>query len=690
MSAKRTRILIAKPGLDGHDRGAKVVAQALREAGMEVIYTGLHQTPEQIVEAALQEDVDIVGLSIMSGAHLPLTARVVNGLRQAGLSDVAVVVGGVIPERDREKLLELGAAAVFPTGARLEEIAAFTAQAQRERREFSDFSAQSLPPLPRSAEKAHAGLKDVVLESGIVVKPVYGPADVADIDYARDIGEPGQFPFTRGIHPLMYRARPWTMRQYAGFGTPRETNERFKFLIANGQNALNVAFDLPTQMGLDSNDPRAEGEVGRVGMAVDTLADMEEAFEGIPLDRISTSLTINAVAAPIMAMYFVVAEKQGVPLSEVRGTAQNDILKEYIGRGAWIFPVEPAIRLIGDTVEFCARHVPKYYPISVCGYHIRESGATPVQEIAYAFAIACAYIDHVVARGVSVDNFVPRLSFNFDIHGNLFEQIAKFRAARRLWARLIRDRYGATDPDAMKMKMLAGGGGGGLTVEEPENNIVRGAYYALISALSGTQTMALCCYDEAYTIPSEKASLISLRTMQILAEEMGLCDTVDPLAGSYYVERLTTDMEKLIMAEMARVEEWGGIVRAVSNGTIQRIVAQQAYAHEKALQRGEIVKVGVNKYRMPSPRDGGEGREVQLHEYRPDQAEAQMRRTAQIQAQRDGEAVSRALDALKRAAQGRENLMPYFLDAVRAYATLGEMTAVLKTVFGEFKEPVGL
>ena len=690
MSAKRTRILIAKPGLDGHDRGAKVVAQALREAGMEVIYTGLHQTPEQIVEAALQEDVDIVGLSIMSGAHLPLTARVVNGLRQAGLSDVAVVVGGVIPERDREKLLELGAAAVFPTGARLEEIAAFTAQAQRERREFSDFSAQSLPPLPRSAEKAHAGLKDVVLESGIVVKPVYGPADVADIDYARDIGEPGQFPFTRGIHPLMYRARPWTMRQYAGFGTPRETNERFKFLIANGQNALNVAFDLPTQMGLDSNDPRAEGEVGRVGMAVDTLADMEEAFEGIPLDRISTSLTINAVAAPIMAMYFVVAEKQGVPLSEVRGTAQNDILKEYIGRGAWIFPVEPAIRLIGDTVEFCARHVPKYYPISVCGYHIRESGATPVQEIAYAFAIACAYIDHVVARGVSVDDFVPRLSFNFDIHGNLFEQIAKFRAARRLWARLIRDRYGATDPDAMKMKMLAGGGGGGLTVEEPENNIVRGAYYALISALSGTQTMALCCYDEAYTIPSEKASLISLRTMQILAEEMGLCDTVDPLAGSYYVERLTTDMEKLIMAEMARVEEWGGIVRAVSNGTIQRIVAQQAYAHEKALQRGEIVKVGVNKYRMPSPRDGGEGREVQLHEYRPDQAEAQMRRTAQIQAQRDGEAVSRALDALKRAAQGRENLMPYFLDAVRAYATLGEMTAVLKTVFGEFKEPVGL
>jgi len=682
---QRPRILIAKPGLDGHDRGAKTVAYALREAGMEVIYTGLHQTPEQIVQAALQEDVDIVGLSIMSGAHLPLTEKVVSGLRRAGLSDVAVVVGGVIPAQDRDELLAVGAAAVFPTGTRFEDILELTAKGTKEIKE--------LPAVPSASSAIRK--TEVVLESGLSVKPVYGPADVADLDYARDIGEPGQFPFTRGIHPLMYRARPWTMRQYAGFGTPHETNERFKFLIAHGQNALNVAFDLPTQMGLDSDDPRAEGEVGRVGMAVDTLADMEDAFAGIPLDRISTSLTINAVAAPVMAMYFVVAEKQGVPLSQVRGTAQNDILKEYIGRGAWVFPVEPAIRLIGDTVEFCAHHVPKYYPVSVCGYHIREAGATPVQEIAYAFAIAGAYIEHVVARGVNVNDFVARLSFNFDIHGNLFEQVAKFRAARRLWAKLVRDRYGATDPDAMKMKMLAGGGGGGLTVEEPENNIVRGAYYALISALSGTQTMALCCYDEAYTIPSEKASLLSLRTMQILAEEMGLCDTVDPLAGSYYVERLTADLEKLMLEEMARVEAQGGIVRAVTEGTIQRAVAHQAYAHEMALQRGEIVKVGVNKYRatQSSPSRGGErgrGPEVQLHEYRPDQAEAQIQRTAQVKARRDGEAVSRALEALQRAAQGRENLMPYFLDAVRAYATLGEMTAVLKAVFGEFKEPVGL
>ncbi|MDH4209675.1 MAG: methylmalonyl-CoA mutase family protein, partial [Anaerolineae bacterium] len=420
-------------------------------------------------------------------------------------------------------------------------------------------------------------LREVVLESGVEVKPIYGPDDVADIDFETEIGEPGVYPFTRGIHKYMYRYRPWTMRQYAGFGTPRESNERFRYLIDLGQNALNVAFDLPSQMGLDSDHPLAWGEVGRVGMAVDSLQDMEEAFEGIPLDKISTSLTINGVATIMMAMYFVVAEKQGVSLQELRGTAQNDILKEYIGRGTWIFPVEPSIRLIGDTIQFCAEHVPYYYPVSVCGYHIRESGANPVQEIAYAYAIASAYIEHVRERGVDVDDFVARLSFNFDIWGNIFEQVAKFRAARRLWAKLVRDKFGATDPGAMQMKMIAGGGGGGLTIEQPENNIVRGAYYALISALSGTQTMALCTYDEAYTIPTEKAALIGLRTMQILAEEMGLCDTVDPLAGSYYIERLTTDLEKKIVEEMERVERLGGIVKAISEGLIQREVASQAY-----------------------------------------------------------------------------------------------------------------
>ena len=533
-------------------------------------------------------------------------------------------------------------------------------------------------------------IRDVILESGIPVKPVYGPDDLNGVDLPKEIGQPGEFPFTRGIHPLMYRARPWTMRQYAGFGTPAGTNERFKFLISNGQNALNVAFDLPTQMGLDSDDPLAEGEVGRVGMAVDTLADMETAFEDIPIDKISVSLTINAVAAPIMAMYFVVAEKHGVPLAEVRGTSQNDILKEYIGRGAWIFPVEHGLRLVTDTIEFCARHAPKYYPVSVCGYHIRESGANPVQEIAYAYCIARAYIQEALKRGLNVDDFAERLSFNFDIFGNLFEQVAKFRAARRLWAKVLHDEFGARKPGTMQMKMIAGGGGGGLTIEQPENNIVRGAYYALISALSGAQTMALCSYDEAYTIPTEKAALISLRTMQILVEEMGLCDTADPLGGSYYVEWLTNEMEKRITAEMKRVDsEMGGIVRAVSEGTVQREVAHQAWKTEQGIQSGVIPRVGVNRYRTDAPQ---ERRDVELHEYKPEQAEDSIRRTRAVRASRDAKAVTAALEKVREAAAGghASGVMPAMLDAVRAYATLGEITKTLKQVFGEFQEPVGL
>ncbi|HEX9075280.1 MAG TPA: methylmalonyl-CoA mutase family protein [Anaerolineae bacterium] len=533
--------------------------------------------------------------------------------------------------------------------------------------------------------------REVILESGIPIKPAYGPEDIANVDYARDLGKPGEFPFTRGIHPLMYRSRPWTMRQYAGFGTPKDTNGRFKFLIEHGQNALNVAFDLPTQMGLDSDDPRAEGEVGRVGMAIDSLRDMEVAFDGIPIDKVSVSLTINAPTPILLAMYITVAEKQGVHLTEIRGTAQNDILKEYVGRGAWIFPVEPAIRMIADTMEFCARHVPKYYPVSVCGYHIRESGATPVQEIAYAYCIARAYIQRVVERGLNVDEFAGRVSFNFDIFGNLFEQICKFRAARRLWAKLMREEFGAQNPDTLQMKMIAGGGGGGLTIEEPENNIVRGAYYALISALSGAQTMALCCYDEAYTIPSEKASLISLRTMQILADEMGLTDTVDPLAGSYYVEWLTNELEQRIVAEMKRVDiEMGGIVKAVGEGRVQAEVARQAFLYEQKLQRGEIVKVGVNKYRTE---EGTASGEVELHEYKPAATEEQLRRLAQVKAERDGSAVQVALARVREdtqsGVQGRGvNLMPAMLQAVRAYATVGEITSVLKQVFGEFREPV--
>ena len=532
-----------------------------------------------------------------------------------------------------------------------------------------------------SKDKA-SGLRAVINESGIEVKPMYTAADVVASGGAETEGAAGEFPFTRGFHKDMYRRRPFTMRQYAGFGTPEETNKRFRYLIENGQTGLNVAFDLPTQVGLDSDAKLAHGEVGRVGMSVDTLEDFELAFDGIDLEKITVSLTINGSAAILIAMYLAMAEKRGYDIARLRGTAQNDILKEFIGRGTWIFPVEPSMRLVGDTIAYCAEHAPLYSPVSVCGYHIRESGANPVQEMAYAFCIAKAYIDMVLDRGLDIDMFASRLSFNFDIHGNLFEQVAKFRAGRRLWARIIRD-YGAGNPKSMWLRMIAGGGGGGLTIEQPENNIVRGAYYALISALSGTQTMALCSYDEAYTIPSEKAARLSLRTMQILIEEMGLCDTVDPLGGSYYVETLTNRMEERIRGEMQAVDAQGGIVRAVAEGHVQNEVSKQAYEEARRLERGEFRKVGVNCYR-----DEEEDRSVELHPFKQEDCRKQVARLQGIRDRRDGTEVARALTRVGEDARSGVNVMPSIMHAVRSYATVGEITDRLVSVFGRFEEPI--
>lgn len=525
--------------------------------------------------------------------------------------------------------------------------------------------------------------KPVVNETGIEVKPAYTGEDVAASGGTAELGLPGEFPFTRGIHPLMYRKRPWTMRQYAGFGTPEETNRRFHYLIENGQTGLNVAFDLPTQMGLSSDDPMAEGEVGRVGMAVDTLEDFEIAFDGIDLDEITVSLTINGAAVTLIAMYFAMAEKRGYDLPALRGTAQNDILKEFVARGTWVFPVEPSIKLVGDTIVYCAERAPKYSPVSVCGYHIRESGANPAQEMAYAFSIAKAYIDHVLGRGMKIDEFAPRLSFNFDIHGNLFEQVAKFRAGRRLWAKIIQEDYRAQDPRSMWMRMIAGGGGGGLTIEQPENNIVRGAYYALISALSGTQTMALCCYDEAYTIPSEKASRLSLRTMEILMEEMGLCDTVDPLGGSYYVETLTNQMEEKIRSVMKEVDEKGGIVHAIAEGHIQAAVSRQAYENQKKLESGRIRKVGVNCYRTEEEKP-----EIEFHPFKEEDTKKQIERLDRVRARRDGGTVEAAIGRLSRDAAAGQNVMPAVIEAVKAFATVGEITDCLVEIFGRYQEPI--
>ena len=528
-------------------------------------------------------------------------------------------------------------------------------------------------------------IKDVEYQSGIKIKPVYTPEDLAavDFDYDKDLGDPGEYPFTRSLHPQGYRSRAWTTRQYTGFGTPEETNKRFKYMISHGQTGLNVAFDLPTQMGLDSDSPDAAGEVGRVGMAVDSLRDFEIAFDGIPLDRIGTGLTINAIASIMLAMYQALAEKTGYARDRISATPQNDILKEMIGRGAWIFPVEHAVRLVGDSIEYSMKALPRCNPVSVCGYHIRESGATPSQEIACAFEIAKAYIDNVTERGIDAGDFVGRFSFNLNVFGNLWEQIAKFRAARKLWARMLKDEYGIQDKKKLFLRGLFGGGGSGLTKEQPENNIMRSAFYALGAALSGAQTTALCSFDEAYTIPTPRAALLSLRTLEIIMDEVGLRDTVDPLAGSYFIETLTKQMEDKIKEEMTAIQQVGGMIPAVSSGYIQRKVAQQAYEYEKGLQSGEYIKVGLNKYTG----DDESGPDVELHEHNEAWVEKQIKRLQELKNSRNNQAVNRTLKELEKGTRQGDNVMPLLVDCCREYATVGEMTAVLRDVFGEWEEP---
>lgn len=526
-------------------------------------------------------------------------------------------------------------------------------------------------------------ITDVTLQSGIHVKACYGPEDLEQVgfSYEKDLAAPGQYPFTRGIHAEGFRSRAWTTRQYTGFGTPEESNERFKLMISHGQTGLNVAFDLPTQMGYDSDDPMAEGEVGRVGMAIDSLRDFEIAFKDINLEKIGSGLTINAVASIMLAMYQAVAEKYGFDPKRISATPQNDILKEMIGRGSWIFPVEPAVSLIGDTIEYSMNVLPRTNPVSICGYHIRESGATPAQEIGYAILIANAYIDNVLKRGYDVDDFVGHFSFNLNVFGNIWEQVAKFRAARKLWARNLKEKYGVKKDSNMYLRGLFGGGGYGLTKAQPENNIMRGAYYALSAALAGAQTIALCSYDEAYTIPTPHSAILSLRTLQLLMDEIGLRDTVDPLAGSYFIETITKEMEAKIEEEMEKVEKVGGIVQAVATGYVQRLVSRQAYEYEKGLQSGELKKVGLNIHTEGEPMD------VELHEYTGESAEKQVAALKQLRRERNDREVQRTLKELETATRAGKNVMPYLVESCKAYATVGEMARVFRDVFGEFQEP---
>jgi len=526
-------------------------------------------------------------------------------------------------------------------------------------------------------------IKEAKSVSGFDLDVVYTPADLDDFDYKRDLGFPGEYPYTRGVYSSMYRSSPWTMRQYAGFGTAEETNERYKYLLKEGNTGLSVAFDLATQMGFDSDDPMVEEEVGRVGVAVDTVKDMETIFHGMPLDKITTSFTINGVAPIILAMYVVVAEKQGVPLEKIGGTLQNDILKEYIARGTWLFPPGPSLRLVTDIIEYCTRNLPRFNPISICGAHLRGAGANPVQEGAYTLSNAITYVNYAMKRGLDVDSFAPRLSFLFANREEFFEEIAKMRAIRRLWARIMKERFGAKDPKSMMLRVFASGGAGiDLTKEQPETNIIRAAIGTLGVVLGGAQAIMTCPYDEAYAIPTENSERIALRTQQIIAYESGVTKVVDPLGGSYYVEFLTNRIEGEMKKMMADVEKKGGMVKLIESGYVQGEILKGAYEEEKKLISGEKAKVGVNMFRIEE-----EVREFELHQMSADTLKNQLEKLKEVKKRRNEQKVKSSLDRLRSVLKGDENTIPYIIDVVREYGTVGEITVVMKEVFGKFREP---
>ena len=518
--------------------------------------------------------------------------------------------------------------------------------------------------------------------SGIPRKTWYGPSDWDPSRYAEKLGDPGEFPYTRGVRPEGYREKLWTMRQYSGFGTAEESNERYRFLLEQGQTGISVALDLPTQLGYDSDDPRAREEVGRVGVAIDTLADMERLFDGIRLDRITTSFTINATAAVLLAMYVAVAKRQGADLHRISGTIQNDILKEYVSRGTWIFPVEPSLRLIVDTIEFCASDVPRFNAISVAGAHFRDAGATAAQELAFTLSDGITYTERCLARGMDVDHFAKNISFFFYTHNDFFEEIAKYRAGRRIWAHLMKERFHARDERSLLFRFGLVCGGSTLQAAQPLNNAIRVALQAMASVLSGTSSIFTAAWDEPFAIPTEQSTQLALRTQQIIAHETGVADVADPLGGSYYVEALTDAMESKALQIMQAIDERGGMVPCIETGYIQQLIADEAYRKQRRLDSGEDIIVGVNRFQTD------EQSSLSLFKLDESLPRKQIERLRAVRSHRDGDAVESALERLRSAASGRENLMPVLIAAAEAYCTLGEICGVLREVYGRFREPV--
>ena len=516
---------------------------------------------------------------------------------------------------------------------------------------------------------------------GMPLKSVYTPEDATDGDYMRDLGFPGDYPFTRGIRPDMYRGRLWTMRQYAGFDTVEETNSRFRHLLDQGLTGMNVAFDLPTQLGMDPDHPQATSEVGKVGISCPSVRQMGNLFQELPLKQVTPSLTVNASAQSVLSMYVVTAQNQGIPLEQIGGTTQNDILKEFIARGNYIFPPGPSLKMSVDLFEYCAQHLPRWNFINICGYHVREAGSSLVQELAFAFGNACAYLDDALSRGMAIDDFAPRIAFNFSVFNNVLEEVAKFRAARRLWARLLKERYGAKNPRSLTFRTGAGSGGSTLVAQQPGNNVVRVTLHTVIAAMAGVQSMHTASMDEAHALPSEEAATLALRTQQIVAYESGLADVIDPLGGSYYVENLTDQIEEQAEEYLKRIEERGGMVSAIESGWVVQEIGEEAYRFQREVERGERVVVGLNRFTTD------ETPPIQLHSPDPSVANTVKKEISDLRSQRDEKSLVRALDDLKSMASEGGNLMPATLEAIRSLATVGEVSGALREVFGEWQAP---
>ena len=668
------RVLLAKMGLDGHDKGLKIIAKAFQNSGVEVIYLGLRQSVEKITEAAIEEDASVIGISSLSGTHIASAKKLIDALKKKKI-ECKVFFGGVIPQEDIIILKKIGIDEVFPVGSDLDQVVNIVKSDNQNEIQAKKNAAQM--EIDSDIQKKQED--DFFTDSKIPIKEFYTYKDIDEME-KNEIEVPGEYPYTRGPYKSMYRSRLWTMRQYSGFGTAADSNERYKYLLNQGQTGLSVAFDLPTQLGYDSDNEEIEEEVGRVGVAIDTIEDMHTLFQDIPLDKVSVNFTINSTAIVILAMYIAVFEERGHDPKILSGTTQNEMIKEFISRNSYIFPIEPSIKIVGDIIEYSSKYLPKFNPISLTGYHIRELGANAIQELAITMSIAILYVEEAIKKGMDVDSFAPRLSFHFACNQDFFEEIAKFRAARRIWAKIMKNRFFAKNEKSCRLRFFSGGNGTSLTAKEPLNNVVRCALICLSGVLGGAQAIHVAGYDEALSIPSIESVNLSLRTQQVIAYESGVTKTVDPLAGSYYVESLTNELEEKANQLLEKIEKVGGIVESVKSGWISKEIINSAYQTQKEINSGKKVIVGVNKFATLQKDE----KKIKIEEFSLEALKNQKERLGKVKEERDSLKVRNALDEITKVAENGNNLMPSVIKAIKVRATIGEIIEGMKKVFMEY------